>query len=278
MTARRAGVGEFVLIDPDVISDTNLATQQTYSSDVGRPKVDALADRIRSINPLAFVVACKMTLDDLDDAELCFLTRTTFRDAGPETVLLCGMTDDFYAQARVNRLALNFGLPSLCAQVYEEGRGAEVTFTHPETTQACHRCVLRSRYTAYLQKGFINGVGSNGTPYYATARLNAVKQFVAMALLHHGSPHPRWGRLLTRIGQRNLIQLRLEPDFTLPGIETALRGCDRQRLFCDESVWLPQEIDRQAERCADCAAIGDLRLIQGTMSDTRVARAQRTCR
>lgn len=124
---------------------------------------------------------------------------------------------------------------------------------------------------AYLEDGFTNDVTSDGTPYYATARLNAVKQFVAMALLHHGSPHPRWGGMLTRIGHRNLVQLRLEPDFTLPGIETALSGSDRRRLFCDEPVWLPQEPPdaTDGQLCSDCGGQGDLRAPEGTFADTR---------
>jgi len=245
----RTGVGEFVLVDPDIVSETNLATQQTYRSDIGRPKVDCLANRIRDINPYALVVACWTSLDALDDVEFCHLARAVLTRDSPASTLLCGMTDDFYAQARVNRLALNFGLPSLCAQVYAEGRGAEVTFTHPQTTQACHRCILGSRYRAYLEEGFVNDVGSSGTPYYSTLRLNALKQLVAMALLHHGSSNPRWGGMLKGIGHRNLIQLRLDPHFSLPGIDTALAGSDCERFFADDPIWLSVATERS---CVDC--------------------------
>jgi hypothetical protein len=269
----RCGVGEFVLVDPDHVSAANIGTQQTYGDDVDRSKVECLTDRIRRINPLAFVVACPMSLDDLSDRELCWLARTPLTGAPPVSTLVAGMTDDFYAQARVNRLALNFGLPSLCAQVYAEGRAAEVTFTHPAVTPACHRCRLDSRYRAYLEEGFINDVGSGGTPYVSTARLNALKQFVALALLQYGSRHARWGELLERIRSRNLVQVRLDPDIPLPGFAGLSETDDR--LFCDEAVWLRHDHGREVRPCPDCGGRGDLRTAVGTIADTRVRRSHR---
>src|SRR6266516_4824459 len=38
----RCGVGEFVLIDPDVVEEPNIATQHVYLEEIGRPKVDVL--------------------------------------------------------------------------------------------------------------------------------------------------------------------------------------------------------------------------------------------
>jgi hypothetical protein len=58
------------------------------------------------------------------------------------TRILCGLTDDFYCQARVNRIALHFGLPALAAQVYKQGRAAEIVFTHPDVTKQRARCIL----------------------------------------------------------------------------------------------------------------------------------------
>ena len=45
----RCGVGHFILIDPDVVTEANLATQQVYRRDLGRPKVEAIHDRIKDI-------------------------------------------------------------------------------------------------------------------------------------------------------------------------------------------------------------------------------------
>jgi len=273
----RAGVGEFVLIDRDVVSETNLATQQTYRRDIGRMKVEAIAERIEDINPHTIVKPLYLFSDQLTDEDFMRLLRIRRQGVQPGVTLLCGMTDSFHAQARVNLLALQFGVPSLCAQVYFEGRGAEVTFTHPETTPACHRCILNSRYRAYLHEGFRNDTTSDGTPIGSTGRLNALKFFIAMALLHHGTEHPRWGQMLTRIGNRNLVQVRLHPDVDLPVFARVFGNADPVRTFCDETVWLPQLPDNPANgypTCPDCGGTGHLRHAMGTIPDTREMRRQ----
>lgn len=292
----RAGVGEFVLIDPDVVSDSNLATQQTYRRDLGRWKVDVAKERILDINPHAIVRALPQKLEAIDDAAFAELASAPWRQwsatapspwglAGaevpvvvsvpPAVTLLCGLTDSFPAQARVNRLALQFALPSLAAQVYHEGRGGEITFTYPGITPACHRCALSSRYRAYLQDGYQNQVTSHGTPIFSTTRLNALKGFLAMAILHHGTDHARWGGLLERIGNRNLIQIRMDPDLPLGVFQQVLGGGDQQRILFDDVVWLPQQADNPANgypTCPDCGGTGDLRKAKDTINDTRTMR------
>lgn len=272
----RAGLGQFVMIDPDVVMEPNLATQQVYRRDIGRPKVDCIAERIRDINPKARTLALHMALDDLDDERIGELARDPIDGRETRRTVLCGLTDDFFAQARINRLALHLGLPSLSAQVYREGRGAEITFTDPGVTPACHRCILRSRYRHYLDEGKTNPVTSRGCPIFATARLNALKGFVLLALLHHGTGHPRWDGLLERIGERNLVQIRLDPDLKRTmGIDTfdcAFEHADRERMLFDETLWLPQEpqsADNSGLACPDCGGAGDLRHSVGTFEDTR---------
>lgn len=274
----RSGIGEHVLIDPDVVAESNIATQQVYRKDMGRPKVDCIADRIRDINANAKVIALQQSLDAISDADFERLAFDPLARCKPEAVLLCGLTDSFDAQARVNRLALHFGIPSLCAHVYLEGRGEEVTFTFPGVTPACHRCVLRSRYSAYLEHGYRNTVTSDGTPIFATTRLNALKGFIAMAMLHHGTDHPRWGSLLSRIGNRNLVLIRTDPDIAstvnISLFEKVFHGAAREYLVFDETIWLPQTPDCPENGypyCPDCGGTGDLRNAIGTF-DTRKMR------
>lgn len=284
----RAGAGEFVLIDPDVVAVTNIATQQVYRKDIGRPKVTALAERLRDINPRARIEEVNASLDDLDDDAVRGLCLDPIGGGqAPARTLLCGLTDSFPAQARVNALALTLGLPSLCAQVYLEGRGAEITFTFPGLTPACHRCVLSSRYRAFLAEGYRNQVTSHGTPIFATTRLNAIKGFVALALLHYDedqAPDARTSRftgLAARIGNRNLVQIRMDPDLAdtvrIGTFDRVFENADRASLLFDETVWRPQDPESGGEGqkpCPDCGGTGDLRNALGTFADTRVIRTQ----
>jgi proteasome lid subunit RPN8/RPN11 len=275
----RAGVGQHILIDPDTVSVTNLATQQVYRRDIGCAKVECIAERLRDINPQALVIARQNMLDDFDDREMRHFLTGEISGCQPKATLLCGLTDNFHAQARINRLALQFEVSSLCAQVYWEGRGAEITFTFPGVPPACHRCATSARYKAFLEDNFENNVTSDGTPIFATTRLNALKGFIALALLHHGTNHPRWGGLLARMGKRNLVQMRLDPDFSeslgIKVFDRVFDGADHERLLFDETVWLPQEADSPASgypNCPDCGGTGDLRKAAGTFNDTRPMR------
>jgi len=280
----RAGISQFVMIDPDVVSETNLATQQTYRRDIGRPKVDCIAERIRDINPTARTIALQKSLDDLDDEEIRRLALSPIDGRETGKTVICGLTDSFFAQARVNRLALHLGLPSMCAQVYREGRGSEITFTYPGVTPACHRCILSSRYRHFLEQGQTNDVTSHGTPIFATTRLNAIKGFIMLALLHHGSGHLRWGDLLSRIGKRNLVQVRMDPDFAetmgISVFNRVFEKADTSKLLFDEAVWLPEDQEcpdtGYAYHCPDCGGTGDLRDAIGRFADTRLTEMARS--
>lgn len=281
----RCGIGEFVLIDPDVVAESNIATQQVYRRDIGRPKVSALAERLRDINPGIRVREVATSLDGLDDHAVRQLCHDRFDGPGPLVTLLCGLTDNFFAQARINALALHLGLPSLCAQVWREGRGAEITFTYPGLTPACHRCVLASRYQAYAD-GYVSDVTSAGTPIFATSRLNSIKGFLGLTLLHHGDntstrAGSRFTSLAARIGNRNLLQIRMDPDLSevlrIRTFDRVFAGADQASLLFDETVWRPQAPRSGGDgskRCPDCGGTGDLRDAIGTFADTRDIRAE----
>ena len=279
----RAGVGEFVLIDPDVVDMPNIATQQVYRRDIGRAKVAALAERIGDINPHARTVGIVTELDELDDDMMRRLVHRPLPNAqrlGPGGTILCAFTDSFWAQARCNRIALQFGVPMVAAQAYELGIGVEVSFHVPGRSAACGRCVLGSRYRAHLGPDEVRRGVSQGTPLWATERLNATKSQIVLAVAHGIIPgeeeHPgrqRYERLLERIATRNLVQVRLAPDAPLPAFERAFAGADQERLVADETLWLPQEPESPEtgfEPCGDCGGTGDLLAVAGSIPDTRL--------
>lgn len=290
----RAGLRDFVLIDPDTVSVTNIATQHYNRSDIDRPKVEALKQRILDINPSAHVIALQNRLDDLSDFHLRDLATysvalwkhlPTTLSRGPSSVaaqvdvkvrpittLICGMTDNFHAQARASRLALHLGLPYIAAQVYPQGMAAEIVFFHPDGPHtACPRCILEPRYRAYLDEGFQNEVGSEGTPLATTSHLNAMKCQIALALLHHGSDHPRWGDLLEKIGPNNLVQIRLHPDCELSPFKKLTEAKPTTVRF-GEPLFFPRKPN---PNCPDCGGNGNLRRAIGRFSNTRILAEQR---
>ena len=253
----RAGLGEILLIDPDTVSESNIATQACYLDEIGEPKVQALARRLQRIRPVqgpgaARIIPLPGRAQDLSAAAWsAALSRPLPDRPAPARTLLVGATDDFTTQAFVNRLALASGTPSLCAQMWPQGRGAEVTFWAPGAGLPCHRCLLAVRYAAQAE-GVAKG-GSMGTVYFAAPRLNALMGQVAAMMLHQGTGHARWTALAAAIGRRTLAMIRLDPDLTgnlgVGAFDRALAGAEADPFVFDETIWLERPVD---PRCPDC--------------------------
>lgn len=286
----RAGVGEFVLIDPDTIEARNIATQQVYRSDVGSPKVDAIARRLVDISPTVRVWSILAGLNELTDAAIRRLSVGWLEGSvrtSPSATLLCAFTDTFEIQARVHRLGLHLGVPVIGGTVYAEGRGVEVTFAAAGVTAACIRCAQQSRYNAYLEEGFRNNVGSAGAPIMSTSRLNSLKLPIALGLLHtlsHAArpEHPatiRFRRLLESIAHKNLVVASLDPDIHeslgLRMFAGATVDFDGKKLApgspLETVLWrvpTPDHTDNGTETCPDCGGTGDLSTSVGRFTST----------
>lgn len=287
----RMGFGEFVLFDPDKVSESNIGSQQAQPNAVGEHKVTALASDIRELNPAAAVVTVSDRIEAVTDVGFESLVhdpmrmkpKASNRNGGkpgplkPKQVLLLVLTDNFWAQARGHRLGLQFGLPTVCAQEYKDGLGAEVTYTVPGLTPACHRCMTASRYKAYLEDDFANDVTSHGAPIFGAEYLNGVLGHIVLALAFHGTNHPHWGEVIERLGNRNLLRMRMHPNFDQHFGNTFARrhegaACP-DSLFMLDTLFLAQTPDcgQSAARptCPDCGGTGKLTEAIGAFADTR---------
>ena len=70
MLLARSGVGAFTLVDFDRVEASNLNRQFFWPGDVGRSKPEALADRLRGINPALAIDVSEARLDSANARDL----------------------------------------------------------------------------------------------------------------------------------------------------------------------------------------------------------------
>lgn len=272
----RSGFRNFILMDADTVSPTNVATQGVFVSEMGKKKVDVVRDRILDINPAANVVCVDKFLDDQMTDEEFKGYMDMFPGKCPADYLILGCTDNFHAQKRSSMLALKYGTPYLAAMMYDKGAAAELMFIYPGVTEACPRCVLGKRFEMY-ENGFQNDVGSAGCPIFATEWMNAVKGYIAlMLLMYHAAPGNPFDTMLDEVKNRNFVQIRFDPNLMvnmgIPIFDRAYAGASRY-TFMGEIVWVPITPDRPefgAENCRMCGGTGHLEDLRMKWTDTRL--------
>ncbi len=128
----RAGVGHFLLIDPDVLEYHNLCRHQCSITDVGRFKVDALKDRILDINPSARVETRKMVIQRLPKEVFDEFIR-------PGTLVLAS-GDNREADLYANRISCLYKVPFLSIGLWERAFAGEIFYSIPGRTP-CYKCL-----------------------------------------------------------------------------------------------------------------------------------------
>ena len=101
----RAGLGQLIVIDPDVVEVVNLTRTIYTMQDIGSAKVDALARHIKSAAPDTVVTAVVGRLEDVLAAGP--------PEAWPRPDLLIGGSDSLLAQGFLNRMCLQLGVPAV---------------------------------------------------------------------------------------------------------------------------------------------------------------------
>lgn len=121
-----SGVGRFVLVDDDALEAANVVRHAADLRDVGKPKVEAVADLIRQRNPKAEVEThqgrIEQHMDALDDLD----------------ILVVGV-DGENAKYIINEACLERNLIAVYAGVYERGEGGDVVIIYPYDGP-CYSC------------------------------------------------------------------------------------------------------------------------------------------
>ena len=140
----RSGVGRFLLVDDDILSIENLCRHQCSIADVGRHKVDAVADRIRQINPYAEVITASCALERLDPAVIAEFCE------GNALFLACA--DSRRADRYAAQLAVALQQPFLSIGLWERAFAGEIFFWQPGRSLPCYSCAFAGLDPAFTAR------------------------------------------------------------------------------------------------------------------------------
>jgi len=124
-----AGVGKLGLVDFDVVDESNLHRQVLFGeSDVGRPKIEAAAERLHGVNPLIELVPHDLRLDSSNALEL-------FADYD----LIVDGTDNFPTRYLVNDACVLTGKPNVYGSIFRFEGQVSVFWGQ---RGPCYRCLF----------------------------------------------------------------------------------------------------------------------------------------
>lgn len=163
----RAGVGRLSLVDRDIVEESNLQRQTLFAtSDVGEPKAEAAAGRLRQVNPTINVTP--LTID---------LNAGNILDHVAGADLIIEATDNAATRYLVNDASLETGKPWVYGgAVGTEGR---VTGFRPGHSNPCLRCLFpMPPFTGELPTCDTAGVLNS-----ATTTIGALQAQIALRML-----------------------------------------------------------------------------------------------
>ena len=254
----RCGVEHFVLFDVDRVELLNLSSQGFVWADIGRTKVEAATRALRAINPNVVVTTSTADFTQMSDAEI------DERFGGLDLLILA--TDRFAAQAKGNQVALRLNIPAVWIGLYAGGVAGEVIFWHEEI-DACYRCLCAKRYEAQERAkaaGETLDPDSAGTTICDVRLVDAIAGQVAISQLTRGSD-TRYGRLIDALGDRNFIQVKIDPSFQFGGRDVVREllgvSAENDKFFAWNTV-VRRDPDRGCLPCLDCEQFRGHRFVE----------------
>jgi adenylyltransferase/sulfurtransferase len=127
--ARLPGISRVILVDPDVYEARNLSGQDIRPEDVGRPKVQVQAERLRAIRPELEVVSFQRPLEDVP---LGFF----------EGAIAVSCLDSRIARVHLNERVWRVGAPLIDTAVDGSSLLYRVTVYQPGEAAPCYECAF----------------------------------------------------------------------------------------------------------------------------------------
>ncbi len=173
-----AGVGRIGLVDFDVVDTTNLQRQVLFgTSDVGRPKTEAAAERLRNLNPEIRIETFDTHLTSANALEL-------FKDYD----IIVDGTDNFPTRYLVNDACVITGKPNVYGSIFRF-EGQITVFGYPGGP--CYRCL----YPEPPPPGLVPSCAEGGVLGVLPGIVGTIQAAETLKLII-GKGEPLMGRLL----------------------------------------------------------------------------------
>jgi molybdopterin/thiamine biosynthesis adenylyltransferase/rhodanese-related sulfurtransferase/molybdopterin converting factor small subunit len=243
-----AGVGTLGLVDFDNVDASNLHRQVLFgTSDVGRPKIQAAAERLRDVNPNVAIAP--------------FETRLTSENAlgiVKDFDLVVDGTDNFPTRYLVNDACVLLGKPNVYGSIFRfEGQAS--VFGLPDGP--CYRCL----YPEPPPPGLVPSCAEGGVLGVLPGIIGSIQANETIKLILGGG-EPLEGRLLLfdawKMTFREL-KLRRDPACPVCGPNRTITQLIDYEAFCGIGAGAPGEAGAGAEPASVTATELKRRIDQG---------------
>jgi adenylyltransferase/sulfurtransferase len=213
-----AGIGTLGLVDFDVVDESNLQRQIIHSTnDVGRPKIDSAADKLKALNPYLNIVKHETMLTSANALEII-----------KDYDIVADGTDNFPTRYLVNdACVLSGNKPNAYASIFRFEGQASVFATEEGP---CYRCL----YPEPPPPGLVPSCAEGGVLGILPGLLGVIQATEVIKLIL-GKGDPLIGRLLLvdSLGMKfRELKLRKNPDCPVCGEYPTVKRLIDYQQFC----------------------------------------------
>jgi sulfur-carrier protein adenylyltransferase/sulfurtransferase len=213
-----AGIGTLGLVDFDVVDESNLQRQIIHSTnDVGRPKIDSAAEKLKALNPYVNIVKHETMLTSANALEII-----------KDYDIVADGTDNFPTRYLVNDACVLSGhKPNAYASIFRFEGQASVFATEDGP---CYRCL----YPEPPPPGLVPSCAEGGVLGILPGLLGVIQATEVIKLIL-GKGDPLIGRLLLvdSLGMKfRELKLRKNPDCPVCGEYPTVKRLIDYQQFC----------------------------------------------
>lgn len=212
-----AGVGRIGLVDFDVVEFSNLQRQIIhYTTDVGRPKLESAAEKLRAINPNVEIITHETIFDS-----------GTAMDIARDYDIIADGTDNFPTRYLTNDVCVLLGKPNVHASIFRFEGQASVFYAKEGP---CYRCL----YPTPPPPGEVPSCAEGGVLGILPGIMGTIQAAEVIKLIL-GIGEPLIGRLLLfdALGMSmRTLKLRRDPNCPICGENPTIHELIDYEQFC----------------------------------------------